>query len=67
MTQPAEEKTAAQEPAAKTGEDKADEETEAALAEARKRDEEAKKLARKDNSQPMLDEDDGSAYDTSTL
>ena len=67
MTQPAEEKTAAQEPAAKTGEDKADDETEAALAEARKRDEEAKKLARKDNSQPMLDEDDGSAYDTSTL
>ena len=65
--QPAEEKPAAQEPAAKSGEDEADEETEAALAEARKRDEEAKKLARKDNSQPMLDEDDGSAYDTSTL
>lgn len=66
--QPADDSQTVQEPAAKTGEDKADAETEAALAEAQKRDEEAKKLAKKDSSsQPMLDEDDGSAYDTATL
>lgn len=66
--QPAEEKAPVQEPAAKdNGDEKADAETEAALAEDQKRDEEAKKLVRRNSSQPMLDEDDGSAYNASTL
>ena len=66
--QPAEEKAPVQEPTAKdNGDEKADAETEAALAEDQKRDEEAKKLVRRNNSQPMLDEDDGSAYNASTL
>lgn len=68
LEQPADDKNAVQEPAAKdSGEDKADAETEAALAEDQKRDEEAKKLVRRNNSQPVLDEDDGSAYNSSTL
>ncbi len=51
------------------GGDRADAETEAAADAAQKqKDDEARKLVRKnDSSQPMLDEDDGSAYDSSTL
>lgn len=52
------------------GGDRADAETEAAADAAQKqKDDEARKLVRRNDSssQPMLDEDDGSAYDSSTL